>query len=100
MSVTNFKGIMVFVFYVVRAKNSEPNESNTHDSKKRNKMLNFLSVSRFKPKSIRFLRFKDRFNRAETIRVVSNSTRSIIISEQKPGLISVRIVRNDNISRK
>ena len=55
----------MFIFSVVNTNNSKPNKSKTHDSKKRNKMFNFLSVSRFQPKTVRFLRFKDTFDRTE-----------------------------------
>ena len=43
------------------------------------------------------MRFENRFNRAESIGIISNSTRSIIISNQIPRFISVRRIGNNDI---
>ena len=92
--------IVMFVFNIVSPNDSQPKKGNTHNSKKRNKIINFLSISRFKSKTIRLLRFKDTFNRAKSIRIITNSTRSIVISNKKPRVRSIRIIRNNNISLK
>ena len=49
-------------------------------------MRNFLSIGRFKSKTIRFLRFKNTFNR-KAIRIMFNSKSRTIIS--------IRIIRNN-----
>ena len=99
-SITDFQMIMMFIFNIVSTNNSKPNESDTHNSKERNKMFNFLSISRFKAKTIRFLRFKNRFNRTKAIRVISNSTRRIVIGNKKPRVIRVRVIRANDSSFK
>lgn len=62
-----------FVSRIINTKNGKPNKSNAHNGKKRNEMLNFLSISRFKPKTVGFLRFKNTLNRAKTIRITFGS---------------------------
>ena len=62
-------------------------------------MFNFLSISRFKSKAIRFLRFKNAFNRTKTMRITSNSTFRRVIGNKIPRFLSRRI-GNDNRSFK
>jgi len=100
MSIMNFQRVVMFVFNIISTNNREPYKSNTHNRKKRNKMLNFLSIGGFEAKNIRFLRFKDAFDRVKMIRIITNSTRRIVISMNIPNIIRIRRIRNDNISGK
>ena len=97
--ISNFKVITRFVSRVINAKNSKPNKSNAHDSKKRDKMFNLLSISGFKSKTVGFLRFKNTFNRAKTMRITSNSTLRRVIGKKIARFLSRRI-GNDNSSFK
>lgn len=94
--ISNFKVITRFVSRVINAKNSKPNKSNAHDSKKRDKMLNFLSISGFKSKTVGFLRFKNTFNRAKTMRITSNSTLRRVIGKKIARFLSRRIGNNNS----
>lgn len=94
-SISNFKMTTRLVSRIINTKNGKPNKSNTHDSKKRNEMLNFLSISRFKPKTIRFLRFKDTFDRTKTVGIMFNSTFGVVISNKIPRFLSRRISNNN-----
>lgn len=91
---------MMFVSNIVSANNGKPKKSDTHNSEKRDEMIDFLSISGFKPKTVRFLRFKNRFNRAKAVRVIANSTRSIIISNNVPSIRGIRRERYDDVSFK
>ena len=56
-----------------------------------------LSISTFESKAIRFLRFKDAFNR-KAIRIIANGTRGVIISNEIPRFFSVNISGDNNVS--
>lgn len=88
-----------FVPRIINAKNGKPNKSNTHNSKKRNEMLNFLSISRFKSKTVRLLRFKNALDRTKAVRIAPNSTFRSIISNKIPRFLS-RGISNNNSSFK
>ncbi len=91
--------IMMFVFRIINANNSKPNKRNTHESKERNEVINFLSISGFKPKAVRLLRLKYAFNRSKAIRIITDSTRRNIISNKIPRFRVRRRLR-DNDSRR
>lgn len=74
---------MVAILRIVNAENGQPKDGNARDSEQSRESMDVTDFRRFKTKAIRFIIFKNEFNRTETITVVLNSFSSVTIGKNK-----------------